>query len=311
MENANGSLSRRSPEQILLVIGGPTASGKTAAALKVARMLGTEIISADSRQVYRELSIGTAKPTEEELAAVPHHLIGHRSVTHPYSAGQYEKEALKVLNHLFERNQVVVLCGGSGLYIKAVCEGLDNLPPVDDSAREYASQIYQEGGLTALQQAVQKADPVYYSQADTHNPHRLLRALSFYQQTGQPLTEWQTGMPRQRSFRPVYLQLDMERTQLYDRINSRVDQMLAQGLEEEARKLFEWRHLPALQTVGYQELFDCFEGKTDRAEAIRLIKRNSRRYAKRQLTWFRRDHFWRMVRNASEIEGIARHQIEK
>ena len=291
--------------RLLLVISGPTASGKTAAAIHMARLLGTCIISADSRQVYREMKIGTARPTEEELAAAPHYLIGHRSIEDGYSAGEYEMEALAAIQEVHNRHGVAILCGGSGLYIKAVCEGLDELPSVSDAARENANHTYHTGGLPALQKAVMAADPEFYGKADVMNPHRLLRALSFFIETGHKLSSFQTGMARRRPFTPLFIRIEMERSELYSRINDRVDAMLRNGLEEEARQLFEHRHLSPLQTVGYQELFDFFSGLIDREEAIRLVKRNSRRYAKRQLTWFRRDNFWNTVRSTAEIERLA------
>lgn len=280
----------------LLVIGGATATGKTALAIRLARHFGTEILSADSRQLYREMSIGTAKPTEEELAAAPHHFIHHISIEEPYSVGDYEREALALLEKLFQEHEVVILCGGSGLYIKAVCEGLDVFPEVPPEVRQEVESWYAAEGIGPLQEELRKVDPEYYEEVDRQNPHRLIRALALHRASGKRMSELRQGQAKARFYQPHYFQLTMEREELYERINRRVDRMLEAGLVEEARALYPRKHLPALQTVGYQELFDYFDGKHDLEEAVRLIKRNSRRYAKRQLTWFRRDGFWEEIR---------------
>lgn len=292
----------------LLVIGGATATGKTALAIRLAQQFGTEILSADSRQLYREMSIGTAKPTEEELAAAPHHFIDHVSIEEPYSVGDYEREALALLEKLFQNHQVVILCGGSGLYLKSVCEGLDLFPEVPLEVRQKVEAWYAAEGIGPLQEELRKVDSEYYEEVDLQNPHRLIRALALHRASGQRMSDLRRGQAKARFFQPHYYQLTMERDELYQRINRRVDRMLEAGLVEEARALYPRKHLPALQTVGYQELFDYFDGKHDLEEAVRLIKRNSRRYAKRQLTWFRRDGFWErelgtLIRELSRDEG--------
>ncbi len=275
-------------KKYLIVIGGPTASGKTSLGIRLARHFNTEILSADSRQFYREMNIGTAKPTPEELAQARHHFIGNLSVHDAYSVGDYEREALILLEKLYQKNNVVVMVGGSGFFIRAVCEGLDDFPDVPAHIREELSQLFENEGIIPLQNELKKLDPEYYAQVDTQNPKRLLRALEVCRATGQPFSNFHNKEKTPRPFVPIYIGVDWKRETLYERINKRVDLMLEAGLEQEARDLYPLRHLTSLQTVGYQEWFDFFEGKIDRAEAIRLIKRNSRRYAKRQMTWFRK-----------------------
>jgi tRNA dimethylallyltransferase len=279
--------------KILLVVGGATASGKTGFAIQLARHFQTEILSADSRQFYREMTIGTAKPSPEELAQVPHHLVGHISIETPYSVGDFEEDALGLLDRLFLNHSIVVLCGGSGLFIKALCEGLDEFPEVPALIVQTLQKEYEQKGIEFLQQELLQSDPVYYQEVDLQNPRRLLRALSVSRASGKAFSSFRQQAPKNRTFQAVYLQMDWPREDLYRRINQRVDLMINNGLIEEARQLYPNRHLRALQTVGYQELFDHFSGLVSLEEAIELIKRNSRRYAKRQLTWFRRDDFWK------------------
>lgn len=305
-ENAGAKESK----PFLFVVGGPTASGKTTFSIALARHFGTEIVSCDSRQFYREMSIGTARPSEKELAQAPHHFIGHLSVTEAYSVGDYERDALRRLDELYERYRYVVLTGGSGLYIKAVCEGLDNFPAVPQAIRDSLQAAYREQGIAYLQKRLQEADPEYFQQVDIHNPRRLLRALAVCEAGGRPYSSYLGKRKAERRFQPIYLQLDWPRPVLYERIDQRVDEMVAQGLVEEARSLFPLRHYQALQTVGYQELFDHFAGLTGLDEAIRLIKRNSRRYAKRQLTWFRRDGYWQLFQ-ADDQAGAIRYLTHK
>lgn len=280
-------------QKYLIVVGGATASGKTGFAIRMARHFHTEIISCDSRQFYQEMSIGTAKPTPEELALAHHHCIGHISIERPYSVGDFETDALTLLDKLFQKHSVVILCGGSGLFVKALCEGLDKFPEVPPSVLEQLQKDYENYGLGFLQQELLKTDPEYYREVDQKNPRRLLRALSVIRTSGQPFSDFRNQDTQARDFHPIYLQMDWPREILYERINRRVDQMLEEGLIDEARQLYPYRHLQALQTVGYQELFDHFGGLISLEEAIALIKRNSRRYAKRQLSWFRRDGFWK------------------
>lgn len=279
----------------LIVIGGPTASGKTAWAIRLARQFQTEIVSADSRQFYREMQIGTAKPSEEELSRAPHHFIGNLSIRDAYSVGDYEREALHLLDELFERHSVVVLAGGSGLYIKALCEGLDDFPEVPAQVRKSVEDFFETEGLEALQEEVRRVDPAYFAEVDIQNPARLIRALAVWRASGRPFSQFRRRESSMRSFTPVYLQLHHPRAELYERINRRVDAMIEKGLVEEARQLYPQRERTALQTVGYQEWFDYFEGRYPYGEAVRLIKRNTRRYAKRQLTWMRRDGHWKHI----------------
>ncbi|MEL7122304.1 MAG: tRNA (adenosine(37)-N6)-dimethylallyltransferase MiaA [Bacteroidota bacterium] len=276
----------------LIVVGGPTASGKTTLAIHLARYFITEILSCDSRQFFRELNIGTAKPNEDELAAAKHHFVGHLSIHDNYSVGEYEKEAMKVLDSIFLRHDVAIMVGGSGLYQKAVTEGLDEFPQVAVELRKKVELEYEEKGIEFLQKKLQKADPEYYKIVDINNPHRLIRALAVYEASGQPFSKFRTQEKQQRNFFPIYIEPWWDREVLYDRINLRVDLMMKKGLLEEAKGFLAHKALTPLQTVGYQELFPYFEGKYSLEEAIELIKRNTRRYAKRQLTWSRRDAFW-------------------
>ncbi|MCO6491492.1 MAG: tRNA (adenosine(37)-N6)-dimethylallyltransferase MiaA [Phaeodactylibacter sp.] len=280
----------------LIVVGGPTASGKTAFAIRLARHFGAAILSADSRQFYREMNIGTAKPSEEELEQAPHYFVNSRSISEEYSVGDFERDALQILEELFARQDIAVLVGGSGLYIKALCEGLDDFPDVPPAIRDQVEEEYRAKGLKHLQEELARADPDFYEEVDRQNPHRLIRAIAVCRASGQPFSRFRKAARRPRPFTPIYLQLHWPRRELYRRINRRVEQMVAAGLLEEARSLYPERQLTALQTVGYQELFDHFDGSLSRKEAIALIQRNSRRYAKRQLTWYRRDGHWLLLR---------------
>lgn len=280
-------------EKYLIVVGGTTASGKTGFAIRLAQHFNTSIISVDSRQFFREMSIGTAKPSADELIEAPHHFIGHRSILNRYSAGDFETEALALLDQLFQETDVVIACGGSGLYLKAITEGLDIFPEVPLATRQAIEKEYEEKGLAWLQTRLQQVDPVYYKIIDLQNPHRLIRALSVYEASGKAFSSFQQQQRPERDFQAIYLQLYWPREQQYQRINQRVDLMMEAGQLEEAKTLFEHRHLTALQTVGYQELFTHLEGDITLGEAVDLIKRNTRRYAKRQLTWMRRDRHWK------------------
>ena len=273
----------------LIVMVGPTAVGKTGLAIRLASQLRTEIISADSRQVFRELEIGTARPSPEELAQVPHHFVGIKSIQEEYDAGQYGRDALETIDRLFEKHDVVILCGGSGLYVKAVCEGFDDLPSVPDGVREKIMAEYSEKGLTWLQKQVEENDPDYFMTVDQRNPHRLVRALELHYATGKPIGELRQKKKQERDFAIVKIGLELERDALYSRIDQRMDAMIEAGLFEEAERMYPMKSLNALQTVGYQEIFGFFDGHYDKEEAIRLLKRNSRHYAKRQLTWFKKD----------------------
>lgn len=283
-------------QKYLIVLGGPTASGKTDLAIRIAQHFNTAIISCDSRQFYEEMSIGTAKPERSLLDTVPHYFIGHKHIQDQYSIGEFEQDALQILEKCFEDNNFMVAVGGSGMYIKALCEGLDDFPEVTAQAAQSVNDLYEKEGLQALQAQLLEADPEYYHQVDLSNPSRLMRALGVCWSSGRPFSSFRAGQKAPRSFHCIYLQLVWPRELLYARINRRVDQMMQDGLLEEARQLFPYRHLNALQTVGYQELFQYFENKNTLEGAIDLVKQNSRRYAKRQLTWMRRDGFWKKIR---------------
>lgn len=280
-------------EKYLIVVGGTTASGKTGFAIRLAQYFNTSILSVDSRQFYHEMTIGTARPTTDELAQAPHHFIGHRSIFDTYSAGDFEAEAMTLLDQLFQEKDVVIACGGSGLYLKAIIEGLDNFPDVPITTRKTIEKEYEEKGLNWLQATLKEVDPAYCEIVDMQNPHRLIRALSVYQASGKAFSSYRQKQASKRDFQAIYLQLYWPREQQYERINQRVDLMMQAGQLEEAQRLFSHRELSALQTVGYQELFDHLDGKSTLEEAVDLIKRNTRRYAKRQLTWMRRDKHWK------------------
>ncbi len=273
----------------LIAIVGPTAVGKTAVAIELAERLNTEIISADSRQIFTELAIGTAKPSKEELLRVTHHFINIKSITETYDAGQYGREAFELTIKLFERYDTLVLCGGSGLYIRSLLEGFDKMPDVPPDLRDRIVEEYRSKGLEWLQVEVEKADPEYFKEVDVKNPQRLMRALELNWSSGQTMGALRKRETKQLPFQVIKVGLELPREELYQRIDSRMDQMIENGLFAEAEKFYPQKELNALQTVGYQEIFDFMEGMYDRVEAIRLLKRNSRRYAKRQLTWFKKD----------------------
>jgi tRNA dimethylallyltransferase len=277
------------PQKTLIVIAGPTASGKTAAAIQLAQGLHTEIISADSRQFYREMAIGTAKPTPDELAQANHHFVNSHSITDSFNVGDFEQQGLALLDDLFKTHHTVVLAGGSGLYIKAICEGFDELPDVDPAVRERLNLELETNGINYLQEKLQLADPDYYQQVDLHNPQRLIRALEVFESSGQPISFFRKANLKHRPFDILKMGLLWPREKLYERINMRVDEMIKQGLVDEVTSLLPYRHLNALQTVGYNEIFDYLDGKTDLPTAIALIKQNTRRFAKRQMTWFNKD----------------------
>ncbi|MBK8566387.1 MAG: tRNA (adenosine(37)-N6)-dimethylallyltransferase MiaA [Saprospiraceae bacterium] len=288
----------------LIVIGGATATGKTATAIEVAKHFGAEILSADSRQFYREMSIGTAKPTPDELAEVPHHFVNSISIQEEYSVGDFEKQALQLLAELYKKADVAVLVGGSGLFIRALCDGLDEFPEVPIETVKSLEEKLKDQGVESLQSELLHLDPEYHGQVDLQNPHRLIRALSVCRASGEPFSNFRRNEKKQRFFTPIYVLLELDRPALYERINNRVNLMIASGLEEEARTLYNYRHLNSLQTVGYQELFEYFEGKSNFDEAVEKIKMNSRRYAKRQSTWFRKDDHWTSFQ-PSEISAIT------
>lgn len=283
-----------SPTKTLLVVAGPTAAGKTALCVRLAQELQTDVVSADSRQFYRELTIGTAKPTPAEMDGVRHHFIDSHSITETYTAGRYERDCLLCLEELFREKDVVILTGGSGLFLKVITDGLDEMPPADPEIREELRAWMQRDGLPALVGELRRLDPVYYEKVDQKNPQRIIRALEVCRSTGQPYSHFRRGTKIERPFQSIKLCLTREREALYTRIDQRMDAMLAAGLIDEARLLLPYRHHAALQTVGYQEIFPYLDGTYDYDELVRLLKRNSRRYAKRQMTWFRNqgDYEW-------------------
>jgi len=283
----------------LIVVGGPTASGKTSLAIDLARHFGTEIISGDSRQFYQEMEVGNARPTPVELAAAKHHFVADRSVLEPLTAGRFADEALTRLETIFSTHDKAILVGGSGLYLRALCEGLDEFPEVTDQARTQVQKLVEEQGLPGLQAELERLDPVYFATVDQQNSRRLERALKVCYSANQPYSSFLGNRPK-RPFTCVYLRTHPPRQVLYERINHRVNLMVADGLEAEAKALLPHRELPALRTVGYQEWWPYFSGEYSRDRAIELIKQNSRRYAKRQVTWFGRGEQYTAVSNLEE-----------
>jgi len=280
--------------------------GKTAIAIALAKRLGTEIVSADSRQCYREMSVGTAKPSAEELAAIKHHFIDTHSVTTALDAADYETLALGYLQDIFATHDAAVVCGGTGLYIKALCEGLDTMPAVSDEVVRDVNNEYETRGLQWLQHAVMEEDPDFYKEGEIKNPARLLRALIFKRSVGESIINYRTGEKKKRDFRIVRVGLELPREVLYERINMRIDKMMQDGLQDEVRNLYSLRHLKNLQTVGYSELFEHIEGLYTLQEAVDKIKQNTRHYAKRQMTWFRKDKemHWLQADDPQVVEKI-------
>lgn len=277
-------------QKTLILVGGPTASGKTGLAVQISKHYNTEVVNADSRQFYKELNIGTAKPSEAELEGVPHHLLGHLSIAEPYTLATFAVAAEKVLASLFDRHNQVVLVGGSGMYIKALLQGVDEMPTITPELRTSLKQEFKEKGLFWLQEEVKSADPQFFEETDTQNHARLLRALEVIRATGKPFSDFRKGTPKQLPFQVKEIGYEWSREALYARCDLRVDQMMAQGLLNEVTALLPFKDLQALHTVGYSELFSHLEGKLSLVEAVDLIKKNTRNYAKRQLTWFKNQH---------------------
>lgn len=288
-----------------IFICGPTAIGKTSVAIELAQWLKTEIISFDSRQFFKDLKIGAAPPSPEELQAVRHHLLGHLSVSEDFNAGDFETEALKILKQIFKDHDTAILVGGSGMYMKALTEGFDTMPEIPAKVREKLNQEFKEKALENLLRELEKKDPEYYQQVDRNNPQRVIRALEVIRATGQAYSDFRKGEKAERYFSILKIGLEMPREELYERINQRVDLMLEAGLEQEVRDLLPYRGKNSLQTVGYREFIRHFDGQWDRDTAISEIKKNSRRYAKRQLTWFRRDEEI-MWFNPKDLEGMKK-----
>lgn len=287
-----------------MILAGPTAVGKTALSIQLTKLFQTEIISADSRQFYKEMEIGTAKPTPQEMDGIPHHFVNSHSIHDEYNAGQFENDALKLLEKLFQKHDVVFVVGGSGLYVKALCEGIDEMPSIPAEIRKLLNDEFEQNGIEYLQKQVEASDPEYFEIVDRKNPQRLIRALEVHRATGKNMSYYRTHNNKvDRPFNILKVGLERPREELYDRINLRMDQMMAEGLFEEAEALSKYQHLNALQTVGYSEIFGYLNGKYDKEEAVRLLKRNSRRYAKRQMTWFKRDEefVWFSAEEKAEI----------
>ncbi|MEY8022055.1 tRNA (adenosine(37)-N6)-dimethylallyltransferase MiaA [Muriicola sp. SD30] len=280
----------------LLVIVGPTGIGKTSLAIQLASHFKSEILSADSRQFYKEMSIGTAVPTKKELESVPHHFIHHISIKNSYSVGDFEKDALEKLNELFKIHDIVLLVGGSGLYVDAVVYGIDSFPKIRPGLRTELQSELEERGLKTLQEELKNKDPEYYEKVDLKNPHRVLRALEVIRTTGNPFSKYLGKGKAKRPFQSLILGLEAPREVVYDRINTRVDKMMVSGLLDEVKTLKDFEHLNALQTVGYRELFSYLKGETGLDEAIDEIKKNTRRFAKRQGTWFRKNKEIKWIR---------------
>lgn len=273
----------------LIIVTGPTGSGKTDLSIKLARHLGCEIISADSRQLFRDIPIGTAAPTPEQLNAVKHHFVGTLSLDEYYSAARYEEDVLKLLDKLWQKNNKVIMCGGSMMYIDAVTKGIDELPTVSNQVRDHVMKLYQDEGIEGIRQILRNLDPEYLASADPSNHRRLIHAIEICLESGVPYSSLRTGTVKERPFNIITMMIDYPREELFDRINRRVDEMIANGLEEEARKVYHLRHLNSLNTVGYKEMFAWFDGTMDRDTAIARIAKNTRVYAKKQLTWLKRN----------------------
>jgi len=300
-------------EKFLIVICGPTGIGKTQLAIEIAKYLNCEIISADSRQVFREMSIGTAVPSKSELRSVPHHFMQSHSIHDNFNASMFEQEVLGFLECYFAENDVCLMVGGSGLYINAVCEGIDELPSTDKNIRKKWQNIFEEKGLGFLQNHLQKIDPSYFKNVDKENPKRLLKAIEVFEMTGKPYSSFLEKEKKPRPFQILKIGLNTDRSRLYDKINQRVDQMMNNGLLDEATSLHPYKNLTPLNTVGYKELFNSFEGKLSIDEAQEQIKNHSRAYARRQLSWFRRDKniTWFDPEDIEAIKEFIRESIRK
>ena len=292
-----------SSKPILISIVGPTAVGKTGLSIQLAKWLNAEIVSADSRQFYREMTIGTAKPSEEELKMVPHHFINSHAISEMYSAGEYGREALQKIDNLHRENKAVIAVGGSGLYLKAIWEGFDEMPEIDPLVRKELNLEFEKKGLDPLLKELRQTDPEYYEQVDRNNGQRVIRALEVIRASGKTFSYYRKKQAVGVPYDNLKIGLNMDREALFDRINQRMDQMIEQGLFEEAQGLYKYKDHNALQTVAYSEIFGYLDGVYDKEEAVRLLKRNSRRYAKRQLTWFRKyeDIHWF---EPKQIEGV-------
>lgn len=290
----------------LVVLTGPTGVGKTELSLRIAEALGSPILSCDSRQVFREMSIGTAAPTPDQLKRVNHHFIATKSIHEPYSAAKFEMEVLSVLDRLFISHDTVLMTGGSMMYIDAVCKGIDDMPDVDPLIRKELNELFNEKGLEPILEELQRLDPIYYDQVDRKNPKRVIHGLEMCRMTGLPFSSFRKDTNKIRPFRILKICLNRERKELYERIDARVDEMMIQGLESEARSLYPYRSLNALNTVGYKELFDYFDGRVSLEQAVINLKFNTHKYARKQLIWFRRDtdYHWCSMQENDILEKI-------
>ena len=296
-------MDKKLRNKTIIVIAGPTAVGKTSVSIELAKKLNCDIISADSRQVYIEMDIGTAKPDDVEMQGVKHHFINNVSIFSNYDVGIYERGVNSFLKKYFEDNDIVILTGGTGLYIEAIIKGMDDFPDIDTEIKSGLIDLYEKKGIGTLQKMLKDSDPDYYNKVDLNNPHRLIRALSVFKQTSIPFSKFLNQNNDNIKYNTLNILLHLPRELLYDRINRRVDIMLENGLIDEAKQLYEQKGLKALNTVGYKELFDYFDNKISLEEAVRLIKRNSRRYAKRQMTWFNNRGEWNIFA-PDNVEGI-------
>lgn len=289
----------------VIVIAGPTGVGKTDVAIRLAKHFQTEIISADSRQCYKELNIGVARPSVEELKEITHHFIASHSVQEEVNAVVFEAYALKKADELFKKHNVIIMAGGTGLYIKAFCEGMDDIPPINPETRSNIVEQYESRGIGWLQEEIQKKDPEFYQAGEIKNPQRIMRALEVIESTGQSILFFRKGKKAERDFNIIKIALELPKEELHRNINTRVDKMIAAGLEEEVKSVAAFRHLNALQTVGYTEIFDYLDDKISLEQSGELIKKNTRQYAKRQLTWFRRDKEFRWFSPAAKEQIIV------
>jgi len=299
-------------QKTLVFVVGPTAVGKTALAIKLAQYFNTSIISADSRQFYKEMNIGTAKPNQDELSQAPHYFINSHSIAEDYTAGDFEREALSQLSELFTDTNLVVAVGGSGLFVRALCEGLDDLPKAPDEIRESLNEVFRDQGLEPLKKRLMEIDPDYYAKADIDNPQRVIRAIEVFEASGKPISFYMKKQMTERPFQVITVGLNTDRAMLYARINARVDKMMEDGLLEEVKSLAAYKDKPALLTVGYAELFDYLDGKISIEDAVAKIKQNSRRYAKRQITWFKKygDTKWFEPQQEAEIINYIKDNVK-
>lgn len=297
----------------LIVLTGPTGIGKTSTGLELAKHFNTEIVSSDSRQIFKELQIGTAVPTKNELAEVQHHLIQNHSIIEDFNVSKFENEAINIINSLFNKYNIVLLVGGSMLYIDAVCKGIDNMPDINPEIRKMLKEKHDSEGIESLRFQLKKIDPDYYYSVDLKNTNRILHALEISLITGKPYSSFLSNPKKKRIFSVIKIGLNCEREKLHNIINTRVDKMINAGLEDEARKLYHLKHLNALNTVGYRELFAFFDNEISREKAIELIKRNTRRYARKQLTWFRNDSEmnWFEQNQTNKIITFIEHKISE